>query len=137
MRLGECGVVAWWGSIFSADRLPPAWVTSGDFFPDRLQKPHIDFRFEVCVSRLPVVRGQTPCRRPRPAAATSEAVFMSPSIAPSLSIAPPSIPPAPIPPAAPALLDPAAAAIAPATARIPASGGTWNPERIEQLKSCV
>jgi GcrA cell cycle regulator len=107
------------------------------FFPDRLQKPHIDFRFEVCVSRLPVVRGQTPCRRPRPAAATSEAVFMSPSIAPSLSIAPPSIPPTPIPPAAPALLDPAAAAIAPARTRIPASGGTWNPERIEQLKSCV
>ena len=64
---------------------------------------------------------------------------MSPSIAPSPAISSPPIPSPSIAPAAPALLDPAV--IAPASARSPASSGTstgtWNPERIEQLKSCV
>jgi GcrA cell cycle regulator len=57
---------------------------------------------------------------------------MSPSIAPSLPIASPPIPP--IAPTASAI-DPAI--VAPAPNNDAVSTGTWTPERIEQLRSCV
>jgi GcrA cell cycle regulator len=63
---------------------------------------------------------------------------MSPSIAPSGVISSPIASPS-IAPTAPVLPDPTG--IAPALPRVPASSGTssgtWTPERIAQLKSCV
>jgi len=49
MRLGECGVIAWWG--YSADWLPPAWGHVWGSISGSALKPRIDFRFEVSLSR--------------------------------------------------------------------------------------
>jgi GcrA cell cycle regulator len=57
---------------------------------------------------------------------------MSPSIAPSLTISSPALPP--IASSAPAL---DSAIVAPAGNSIAPSNATWTPERIEQLRACV
>jgi GcrA cell cycle regulator len=122
---------AWWG-YFRRTGCHRHRVTSGESISGSALKPHIDFRFEVSLSRGCPLRADNALSAAQTAAALSEAIVMSPSIAPSGVIS------SPIPSiarTAPVLPDPAD--IAPASPRIPASTGTWTPERIEQLKSCV
>jgi len=95
----------------------------GIFFPDRLLKPHTDFRFEVSLSRgCPLRADERPVGGPDRPRQIERGRLMSPSIAPSLPIPAPAIDPA---------------IIAPASKSIAPSSATWTPERIEQLRSCI
>ncbi|MFZ2075547.1 MAG: hypothetical protein WAV38_02605 [Xanthobacteraceae bacterium] len=60
----KCGEVLGGADLFGGAAATALWGYVWGMFPDRLLKPRTDFRFEVCVSRLPAARGHRPVGGP-------------------------------------------------------------------------